>query len=64
MTNQEREVDPTDLENELSEEERANSMPTCREPHAENGNANCTGVCQRRKDHIDAGHRDQFGHWY
>jgi hypothetical protein len=63
MAEHEIEVDLADLANELSEDERVNGMPTCRIAHSVS-DSNCTGVCQRREGHIDAGHRDQFGHWY
>lgn len=64
MKDKEREVDYTDHQNELTAEEKAQGMPTCRVAHSVYGNANCTGICQRRKGHIDADHRDQHGHWY
>jgi len=62
MTNKEKQTDYTDLTNELSDEEKIQGIPTCRVAHA--GNPNCTGVCKRREGHVDADHRDQFGHWY
>jgi hypothetical protein len=36
---------------------------TCRSAHADHGNANCTGVCQRPHGHSGK-HKDQHGHEY
>lgn len=61
MTNHEREIDPADSENKLSEDKP--TKPKCKSAHSDNGNANCTGVCQLKKDHSGS-HEDQFGDLY
>ncbi len=38
-------------------------LKTCRSPHSENGDPNCTGVCQRTDGHSGK-HKDQHEHDY